>query len=153
MQLIEKLISKKETLKESFLKSIIYRIITIALGMLVVLIATGDLVAAFSLGIATEAVQFVNYFVYEAIWTYYHDKRLKTQILMTKQVNLKFDFKLLKEISFDFSQTNTFIQEAYESTVSFFDKLLQNENLSEIHEDIQRDKNFFVLQHKNRSFA
>ncbi len=153
MQLIEKLISKKETLKESFLKSIIYRIITIALGMLVVLIATGDLVAAFSLGIATEAVQFVNYFVYEAIWTYYHDKRLKTQILMTKQVNLKFDFKLLKEISFDFSQTNTFIKEAYESTVSFFDKLLQNENLSEIHEDIQRDKNFFVLQHKNRSFA
>ncbi|MHA1884188.1 MAG: DUF2061 domain-containing protein, partial [Promethearchaeota archaeon] len=121
--------------------------------MLVVLIVTGDLVAAFSLGIATEAVQFVNYFVYEAIWTYYHDKRLKTQILMTKQVNLKFDFKLLKEISFDFSQTNTFIKEAYESTVSFFDKLLQNENLSEIHEDIQRDKNFFVLQHKNRSFA
>jgi uncharacterized membrane protein len=153
MQLVKKLISKKETLKESFLKSVIYRIITIALGMLVVLIVTGDLVAAFSLGIATEAVQFVNYFVYEAIWTYYHDKRLKTQILMTKQVNLKFDFKLLKEISFDFSQTNTFIKEAYESTVSFFDKLLQNENLSEIHEDIQRDKNFFVLQHKNRSFA
>lgn len=153
MQLIEKLISKKDTLKESFLKSVIYRIITIALGMLVVLIATGDLVAAFSLGIATEAVQFVNYFVYEAIWTYYHDKRLKTQILMTKQVNLKFDFKLLKEISFDFSQTNTFIKEAYESTISFFDKLLKNKNLSEIHEDIQRDKNFFVLQHKNRSFA
>jgi uncharacterized membrane protein len=153
MQLIEKLISKKETLKESFIKSIIYRIITIALGMLVVLIVTGDLVAAFSLGIATEAVQFVNYFVYEAIWTYYHDKRLKTQILMTKQVNLKFDFKLLKDISFDFSQTNTFIKEAYESTISFFDKLLQNKNLSEIHEDIQRDKNFFVLQHKNRSFA
>jgi uncharacterized membrane protein len=153
MQLVKKLISKKETLKESFLKSVIYRIITIALGMLVVLIVTGDLVAAFSLGIATEAVQFVNYFVYEAIWTYYHDKRLKTQILMTKQVNLKFDFRLLKEISFDFSQTNTFIKEAYESTVSFFDKLLQNENLSEIHEDIQRDKNFFVLQHKNRSFA
>ncbi|MHA2186275.1 MAG: DUF2061 domain-containing protein [Promethearchaeota archaeon] len=151
--MVKKLISKKETLKESFLKSVIYRIITIALGMLVVLIVTGDLVAAFSLGIATEAVQFVNYFVYEAIWTYYHDKRLKTQILMTKQVNLKFDFKLLKEISFDFSQTNTFIKEAYESTVSFFDKLLQNENLSEIHEDIQRDKNFFVLQHKNRSFA
>lgn len=153
MQLIEKLISKKDTLKESFLKSVIYRIITIALGMLVVLIATGDLVAAFSLGIATEAVQFVNYFVYEAIWTYYHDKRLKTQILMTKQVNLKLDFKLLKEISFDFSQTNTFIKEAYESTISFFDKLLKNKNLSEIHEDIQRDKNFFVLQHKNRSFA
>ncbi|MHA2472931.1 MAG: DUF2061 domain-containing protein [Promethearchaeota archaeon] len=151
--MVKKLISKKETLKESFLKSVIYRIITIALGMLVVLIVTGDLVAAFSLGIATEAVQFVNYFVYEAIWTYYHDKRLKTQILMTKQVNLKFDFRLLKEISFDFSQTNTFIKEAYESTVSFFDKLLQNENLSEIHEDIQRDKNFFVLQHKNRSFA
>ncbi|MHA1915822.1 MAG: DUF2061 domain-containing protein [Promethearchaeota archaeon] len=153
MQLIEKLILKKETLKESFLKSVIYRIITITLGMLVVLIVTGDLIAAFSLGIATEAVQFVNYFVYEAIWTHYHDKRLRTKIMMTKQVNIKFDFNMLKEISFDFSQTNTFIKEAYESTIEFFEKLLQNKNLVEIHGDIQRDKNFFELKHKNRSFV
>ena len=71
---------------------------------------------------------------------------------MTKQVNIKFDFDMLKEISFDFSQTNTFVKEAYESTISFFEKLLENENLAEIHEDIQRDKNYFELKHKNRSF-
>ena len=70
MQLIEKLILKKETLKESFFKSIIYRVITIIIGMLIALIVTGDLVTAFSLGIATETVQFVYYFVYEAIWTH-----------------------------------------------------------------------------------
>ena len=152
MQLIEKLILKKETLKESFFKSIIYRVITIIIGMLIALIVTGDLVTAFSLGIATETVQFVYYFVYEAIWTHYHDKRLRVKIIMTKQVNIKFDFDMLKEISFDFSQTNTFVKEAYESTISFFEKLLENENLAEIHEDIQRDKNYFELKHKNRSF-
>jgi len=52
MKLIKKLIKKKETLKESFFKSVIYRIITIFLGMLVILLVTGDLIAAFSIGFA-----------------------------------------------------------------------------------------------------
>jgi len=67
MKLIQKLIKKKETLKESFFKSVIYRIITVFLGMLVILIVTGDLLAAFSIGFATETIQFINYFFYEAI--------------------------------------------------------------------------------------
>ena len=53
MKLIEKLIKNKETLKESFFKSVIYRIITVFLGMLVILIVTGDLFAAFSIGFVT----------------------------------------------------------------------------------------------------
>lgn len=148
----EKLSNKKDAIKESFLKSVIYRIITIALGMLVVFIITGDLIAAFSLGIVTESIQFVNYFIYEAIWTYYHDKRLRSKILMTREVDVKIDFDLLKEISFEFSQTNIYVKEAYQSTLSFFEKLLRNENLAEIHADIQRDKNYFELKHKSRSF-
>jgi uncharacterized membrane protein len=80
MKLIQKLIKKKETLKESFFKSVIYRIITVFLGMLVILIVTGNLLAAFSIGFATETVQFINYFFYEAIWTNYHDKRLRLKI-------------------------------------------------------------------------
>jgi len=152
MKLIQKLITKKETLKESFLKSIIYRIITIFLGMLVILVVTGDLLAALSLGIATETVQFINYFFYEAIWTNYHDKRLRLKIERTRKVDIKLDFDLLKEISFEFSQTDTYVKEAHESILSFFEKLLQNENLAEIHEDIQRDKTYFELKHKDRSF-
>jgi uncharacterized membrane protein len=152
MKLIQKLIKKKETLKESFLKSVIYRIITIFLGMLVILVVTGDLLAALSLGIATETVQFINYFFYEAIWTNYHDKRLRLKIERTRKVDIKLDFDLLKEISFEFSQTDTYIKEAHDSILSFFEKLLQNENLAEIQEDIQRDKNYFELKHKNRSF-
>ncbi len=152
MKLIEKLIQKKETLKESFFKSVIYRIITIFLGMLVIFIVTGDLFAAFSLGFATETVQFINYFFYESIWTNYHDKRLRLKIERTREVDVKLDFDLLKEIFFEFSQTYTYVKEAYEHILSFFEKLLQNENLVEIHEDIQRDQNFFELKHKDRSF-
>jgi len=152
MKLIQKLIKKKETLKESFFKSVIYRIITIFLGMLVIFIVTGDLFAAFSLGIATETVQFINYFIYESIWTNYHDKRLRSKIERTREVDIKLDFDLLKDISFEFSQTDTYAKEAYEHILSFFAKLLQNETLAEIHEDIRRDTNFFELKHKDRSF-
>ncbi len=152
MKLIQKLIKKKETLKESLLKSVIYRIITIFLGMLVILVVTGDLLAALSLGIATETVQFINYFFYEAIWTNYHDKRLRLKIERTRKVDIKLDFDLLKEFSFEFSQTDTYVKEAHESILSFFEKLLQNDNLAEIHEDIQRDKTYFELKHKDRSF-
>jgi len=152
MKLIEKLIKNKETLKESFLKSVIYRIITIFLGMLVILVVTGDLLAALSLGIATETVQFINYFFYEAICNNYHDKRLRLKIEMTREVDIKLDFELLKDISFEFSQTDTYIKEAHDSILSFFEKLLQNEDLAEIQEDIRRDKIYFELKHKNRSF-
>ena len=120
--------------------------------MLVLLTVTGDVIAAFSIGLVTETVQFINYFFYESIWTNYHDKRLRLKIERTREVDIKLDFDLLKEISFEFSQTNTYVKEAYESILTFFENLLQNENLAEIHEDIQRDKNFFELKHKDRSF-
>ncbi|MBA7477087.1 hypothetical protein ES707_12485 [subsurface metagenome] len=120
--------------------------------MLVIFTITGDMIAAFSIGMVTETVQFINYFFYEAIWTNYHDKRLRIKIERTREVDIKLDFDLLKEISFEFSQTNTYVKEAHESILSFFKKLLQNESLAEIHEDIQRDKNYFELKHKDRSF-
>ena len=140
MKLIEKLIKKKDTIKESFFKSVIYRIITIFLGMLVILAVTGDLFAAFSIGFATETVQFIYYFFYEAVWTHYHDKRLRIKIELTRKVDINLDFDLLKEISFEFSQTDTYVKEPYESIMSFFENLLHNENLAEIHEEIQRDR-------------
>jgi len=152
MKLIQKLIQKKETIKESFFKSVIYRIITIFLGMLVIFIVTGNVLAAFSIGFATETVQFIYYFFYEALWTHYHDKRLRIKIERTRKVDIKLDFDLLKEISFEFSQTDTYVKEPYESILSFFENLLQNENLAEIHNDIQRDRTYFELKHKNRGF-
>ena len=153
MKIIQKLKEKKETIKESLFKSVIYRIITIFLGMLVLLILTGgDVIAAFLAGLATETVQFINYFVYETIWTNYHDKRLRIKIEKTREVDIKLDFDFLKEMSFEFSQTDTYDKEAYESVLSFFDKLLQNKNLIEIQEEVQRDKNYFELRHKARSF-
>ncbi len=152
MKLIQKLKKKKDTIKESFFKSVIYRIITIFLGMLVIFIVTGNLIAAFSIGFATETIQFINYFFYEAIWTNYHDKRLRSKIERTRKVDINLDFDQLKDISFEFSQTDTYAKEAYESILSFFKNLIQNEILTEIREDIQRDKNYFESRHKDRSF-
>ena len=120
--------------------------------MLVILAVTGDLIAAFSIGFATETVQFIYYFFYEAVWTHYHDKRLRIKIERTRKVDVKLDFNLLKEISFEFSKTDTYVKEPYESILSFFETLLQNENLVEIHEEIQRDRIYFELKHKNRGF-
>ncbi len=142
-----------ENLKESLLKSIIYRVITIFLGMIVAYIITGSLATALSLGIITETVQFIYYFIYESVWTTYHDKRLRRKILDLKEVDLKFDFELIKEISFEFSQTNTFLKEIYDSILRFFDKILQNKYLGEINDVILRDKTYFELKHENRSFT
>ena len=120
--------------------------------MLVIFIVTGNVFAAFSIGFATETVQFINYFIYETIWTNYHDKRLRIKIERTREVDIKLDFNLLKDISFEFSQTTPYVKEAYEAILSFFEKLIQNENLTEIYEDVHRDKNYFELKHKDRSF-
>jgi uncharacterized membrane protein len=153
MKLKSKLIENKEIIKESLIKSIIYRVITILLGMLVALIITGNLLVALSVGIATETIQFINYFIYETIWTNYHDKRLRRKILMTREVDIKFDFDLIKEMSFEFSQTDTFIKEYYDSIILFFEKLLKNKFLQDIHEDILRDKTYFELKHKHKKFG
>ncbi len=120
--------------------------------MLVIFIVTGNVLAAFSIGFATETVQFIYYFFYEAIWTHYHDKRLRIKIERTRKVDVNLDFDLLKDISFEFSQTDTYVKEPYDSIVSFFENLLQNENLAEIHEEIERDRIYFELKHKDRQF-
>jgi len=149
----DKFANWKENLKESLFKSIIYRIITITLGILVVFIITGSLVAALSLGIITEIVQFINYFIYESVWTNYHDKRIKRKIEEMKTVDIKFDFNLIKDISYEFSQTNTFVKEHYDSIIKFLDNLLKNKYLAEIYDIILRDKTYFELKHKERSFT
>ncbi|MFX0105573.1 MAG: DUF2061 domain-containing protein [Candidatus Hodarchaeota archaeon] len=149
----DKLIENKEIIKESLIKSIIYRVITVLLGMFVALIITGNIFVALSVGIATEIIQFINYFIYETIWTNYHDKRLRKKIEMTREVDIKFDFDLIKEMSFEFSQTDTFIKEYYDSIISFFEKLLENKYLEDIREDILRDKTYFELKHKHKKFS
>ncbi len=149
----DKLIENKDTIKESLIKSTIYRVITILLGMLVALIITGNLALALSLGIATETIQFNYYFIYETIWTNYHDKRLRKKIEITREVDIKFDFDLIKDMSFEFSQTDIFIKEYYDSIIKFFEKLLQNQYLDDILVDILRDKTYFELKHKHKKFS
>ncbi|MHA2198041.1 MAG: hypothetical protein ACXABO_20845, partial [Promethearchaeota archaeon] len=65
---------------------------------------------------------------------------------------IKFDFELIEEISYEFSKTDTFLKEIYDSIIRFFDKILQNKYLDEIHSTVLRDKTYFELKHENRSF-
>ena len=69
-----------------------------------------------------------------------------------KEVDIKFDFELIKDISYEFSQTDTFVKELYYSIIRFFDKFLQNKYLGEIYDTILRDKTYFELKHEHRSF-
>ena len=69
-----------------------------------------------------------------------------------KEVDLKFDFELIEEISYEFSQTGTFVKEIHDSILRFFDKILENKYLGEIHDAILRDKTYFELKHEHRSF-
>ena len=148
----EKSIKWRENLKESLLKSIIYRIITITLGISVIYIITGSIIAALSLGIITEIVQFINYFIYESVWTHFHDKRLKRKLEEMREVDVKFDFDLIKDLSYEFSQTSTFVKEHYESIIKLLDNLLRNDYLEKIHDVILRDKTYFEIKHKDRTF-
>ena len=69
-----------------------------------------------------------------------------------REVDIKFDFDLIKDMSYNFSQTATFIKENYDSIVKFFNNLLKNKHLSEIHDSILRDKTYFEIKHEYRSF-
>ncbi len=111
-----------------------------------------DLTFVLSVGLATETIQFINYFIYESIWTNFHDKRLRRRIEGAREVDMKIDFDSIKDISYECSQTNTFISEYYDSILNFFDNLLQNKYLAEIHDVVLRDKTYFELKHQHRSF-
>jgi hypothetical protein len=55
-------------------------------------------------------------------------------------------------MSKEFSQIDTFIPEIYTSILSFFDKVLQNEQLKHLHGEISKYKKVFVNTNKNRGF-
>ena len=51
-------------------------------------------------------------------------------------------------MSYEFSQTATFVKENYEAILRFFDNILKNK----IHDVILRDKTYFEIKHEKRSF-
>lgn len=157
-KLKEKLVNiGKETdnIKRSLFKSIVYRIITIFLGISTALIVTGDLYQALSLGLATEFVQFINYFVFETIWSSYERKRLRQKFrkeFLEREIELKVNYSSIKELSYELSRFDTFVKPIYTAILNFYDSLLKNDDLKELHDEISSHKEFFIKAHAGRNF-
>lgn len=139
--------------KEALVKSLIYRGITLVLGTLTAYILTGSIAIATGTALLTEAVQAVNYFVYELIWSNVSRRRLEKEILQkvkNREIDLKIDFASIKELAYEFSQVDTFVPKLYLSVLNFFNRMLENEQLEEIHEDLEKYKKYFLTTHSKR---
>ncbi len=138
--------------KESLYKSIIYRIITVILGFTTAYIITGDILIAIGVALLTEIVQFVNYFIFEIFWTnLITKKRIIEEYKRTVDLTLNTDAIL--ELAYRISNTDTFIGEVYLSSLDFLKSILKNENLKEIHNEVERYLEHFKFTHKNREFG
>jgi len=139
--------------KESLIKSVIYRSITLVLGFLTAYIFTGNIAIATGTALLTETVQGVNYFVYELTWSNISRRRFEKKIISRikkREIDIKLDFSAIKELAYQLSQTDTFVPKLYISIINTFDKMLENKDLEEIHDDIEQFKNYFKLIHSGR---
>ena len=79
----------------------------------------------------------------------------KRRELLSKLI--KFDeneIRLLENLGyFSESQIDTFIPELYISIQNIFNKMLENEQLEEIHEEIEKFKNYFDIRHSGRKMV
>lgn len=142
----------KSILKESFLKSIVYRIITVILGFITALIITGDIVVALGVAMLTEVVQFINYFIFELIWTNLITKKRLIEELK-KIIKLDLNYDAILELAYQMSQTDTFMGEVYLSALNFLNSILKNEDLKEIHDQVSKYLEHFKHTHRKREFA
>ena len=149
--MIKKVVEKLEW-KESLVKSLIYRVLTVILGFLTAFFVTGSIITALGVALLTELVQFVFYFVYEIIWTnLITRKRIIEEIKQT--IDIQLNTNVILELAYQMSQIDTFIGEIYLSTRNFLKSILKNESLKEIHEEVSKYYNHFLYIHKNREFA
>ncbi len=148
--------TRKIEWKESLIKSLIYRALTLVLGTLTAFIITRSIEIAAGTALLTETVQGVNYFVYELTWSNISRKKLEKKLLdqiKKREIDLRLDFSSIKELAYQLSQIDTFIPELYLSIQNIFDKMLENEGLEEIHEEIEQFKNYFNVRHSGRKMV
>ncbi len=139
--------------KESVIKSIIYRSITLVLGFLTAYLFIGSIAIATGTAILTEAVQSVNYFVYEITWSNISRRRFEKKIIekiKRKEINLKMDYSSVLELAYQLSQIDTFVPKLYLSVKRIFKNMLKNEELVEIHEEIRKFTESFEAVHSGR---
>ncbi|MFX1386079.1 MAG: DUF2061 domain-containing protein [Promethearchaeota archaeon] len=139
--------------KESLIKSLIYRALTLLLGTLTAYIITGSIAIATGTAILTESVQSLFYFGYELSWSNISRRKLEKKLIdqiKKREITLKLDFSFITELAYHLSQIDTFIPDLYISIQNVFNKMLKNEELEEIHEEIEKYKNYFDVVHSGR---
>jgi uncharacterized membrane protein len=139
--------------KQSLIKSLIYRGLTLILGTFTVFLITGSIEIATGAAILTEATQAVFYFIYELIWSNVSRRKLEEKIIQDirkRQIDLKIDYSSIMEIAYHMSQVDTFVPRLYLSVKNFFNKLLENEQLEEIRDEIKKYKSYFETTHAKR---
>ena len=139
--------------KQSLVKSLIYRGLTLVLGTFTAYLITGSIEIATGTALLTEAVQAVNYFIYELVWSNISRKKLKEKIIediRKRQIDLRIDYSSIMEIAYHMSQVDTFVPKLYLSVKNFFNKLLENKQLEEIHDEIAKYKSYFETTHAKR---
>jgi uncharacterized membrane protein len=144
---------KKIEWKQSLLKSIIYRSLTLVLGTLTAFLITGSIAIATGTALLTEAVQSVNYFIYEITWSNISRRKFEKKIIeriKRKEINLKIDYSSIKELAYQLSQIDTFVPKLFIQTKAIFKSMLGNEELEEIHDEIRKYKESFEAVHSGR---
>ncbi|NVM30965.1 MAG: DUF2061 domain-containing protein [Candidatus Helarchaeota archaeon] len=142
-------------LKRNLAKSVIYRIISVFVGFFVTYLVTGDITTAFFVGWISEVVQFFYYFSFESVWSHYDEKRLRKLIskeFREREINVNLTLGALSDMAKEFSQVDTFLPELYNSISNFFKKMLENQQVQELHEDFEKYKRSFESIHKGRGF-
>ncbi|MFW9948421.1 MAG: DUF2061 domain-containing protein [Promethearchaeota archaeon] len=139
--------------KTTLIKSLIYRGITLVLGTVTAYALTRSIAIATGTALLTEAVQAVNYFVYELIWSNLSRRKIEKEILQkikNREINLKIGFSSILDLAYQLSQIDTFVPKLYLSTLNIFNKMLENTELEEIHDEIEKYRNHFKNVHSNR---
>jgi uncharacterized membrane protein len=124
-------------------------------GTLIVYLLTGSIAIATGIALITEAVQAGNYFIFELIWSNLTRRKLEKQLLTklkAKVVKIDIDYSAIEQIAYEMSQVVTFVPKIYLSIIGFLNKLLENDELSEIHDKIENYKVHFEKVHEDRKF-
>ena len=138
--------------KDSLLKSIIYRIITVFLGFTTTYIITHDITTALGVSILTELVQFANYFLFDMAWTNLRTRKRIEEDLLKKTIELKINYDSVLDVVYEMSKIDTFVKEVYDSALNFFNSVLENDQLKEYHEEIEKYFEIFKMTHEKREF-
>ena len=141
--------------KITLIKSLIYRVITITLGLLTAYIVTGDFETALGLSLITESIQSINYFGFESLWGYFYEKRIRADIskeFKKREIDLKVTIENIIDITKGFSEMDTFNPKLYNSLINFFDSSINNQNLKGFESELTDAKKNFIALNQGRDF-